>query len=104
MLRAYEAVSAMKPGETLLVGELCAGLPQQTVSSFETCAQVVASPEAVNCTPWLVSGTWELIVRNLEEFEVPVSWKFELSPQQCTRPLPAWTAQECEVPALTDLY
>ena len=48
MLRAYEACSATKPGEALLIGESRDGLPQQTVSSFETCAQVVVAPEAVN--------------------------------------------------------
>jgi hypothetical protein len=73
MLRAYEAGSATKPGETLLTGEPADGLPQQTVSSFETCAQVVVAPEAVNCTPRLVSGTFELIVMTLAELTLPVS-------------------------------
>src|SRR5688500_14497616 len=39
-----------------------------------------------------------------DELTLPVSWKFELSPQQSTRPLLAWTAQECDVPVVTDLY
>ena len=47
MLRAYEARSATKPGEALLIGEFAEGLPQQTVSSFETCAQVVVAPAAM---------------------------------------------------------
>ena len=87
MLRAYEAVSATKPCEALLIGEPADGLPQQTVSSFETCAHVVVAPAAMNCTPRLASGTFELIVMSFAGLTLPVSWKLELSPQQSTRPL-----------------